>query len=213
MVEIFNLYATIFFFLAIGFPLIGGALLFIGFQYAKVPGFTFVKTWKIYLTGLCYSYLVIWGILLVLKPTGEAKETPEPPIAPIVRTLLFYAVPMVAIPLLGRDFSRRTIAVELLAVLLANSIMIVVAYMTLPHLLKPQAENRRYAPVEPATPTPIPKGRKTDSQSGVFRATPGDQALGFNGSRALAGVTMEPGGHQQDLINGLRPRQKCPTFS
>ena len=95
IVELFNLYATFFVYLAIVFPLIGGAVLWIGFQFAKVPDFTFVKCWKIYLAGLCYSYLVIFGVRLIADP------------GPFVPTILFFAVPLVAIPLLTRNFSQR----------------------------------------------------------------------------------------------------------
>src|SRR5437762_3415023 len=113
MVEVFNSYAVFFFYLAIGFPLIGGTLLYMGFQLAKIPDFTFVRCWKIYLAGLCYGYLVIMGTVLLLQ---------QP--MPVFQTVLFYLIPMVAIRLLGRAYFKRPIALEIAAVLLANSTML-----------------------------------------------------------------------------------------
>src|SRR5216683_3046074 len=112
LVEVFNLYAIVFVYLAIGFPLIGGAMMWMAFQVAKIPGFDFMKCWKIYLAGLCYGYLAIIGLRLVLDP------------APAVPTIIFFAVPLVTIPLLGRNLSQRTVIVEVLVIILANSIML-----------------------------------------------------------------------------------------
>jgi hypothetical protein len=136
MVEVFNFYATLFFYLAIGFPLVGGTILYMGFQIAKVPDFTFVRCWKIYLAGLCYGYLVIMAIVLLLQQS-----------MPVFQTVLFYAIPMVAIPILGRDYSKRTIAVEIAVVLVANSIMLGLAF-TAPYFLTPPSEERRFAPAK-----------------------------------------------------------------
>src|SRR2546423_960218 len=101
IVELFNLYATFFVYLAIIFPLIGGAIMWMGFQLAKVSDFTFVKCWKIYLAGLCYSYLVIFGLRFIVDP------------GPVVPTILFFVVPLIAIPLLTRNYSQRILAVEI----------------------------------------------------------------------------------------------------
>ena len=166
MVEIFNVYMVLFFYLAIGFPLIGGTLLWMGFQYGKIPGFNFVRCWKIYLAGLCYGYLVVWGIGLILQRPAEtdpvsqskiAPEVPESKMAPVMRTVVFYAIPMVAIPLLGRNYSTRAIAIEFIVILLANSIMIFLAYTTLPHVLNTQPGTDRVAPAESTSPRPISK--------------------------------------------------------
>jgi hypothetical protein len=144
MLQILNIYGTFFFFLVIAFPLIGGAILYKGCELFKITGFPFFKCWKIYLAGLLYCYLVIWGLMVIMKPPGGSKEMPEAQVAPILRTILFYGVPIVAIPFLGRDFSRRALTVELIAILLANTVMILVAYLTLPYLL----------PAESPTPRP-----------------------------------------------------------
>src|SRR5712692_4030986 len=85
MGEIFSLYATLFVYLAVAYPLLGGAILWLGFQAAKIPDFKFVKCWKIYLAGLCYGYLVIIGLRIILEP------------APAVPTILFFVVPLIAI--------------------------------------------------------------------------------------------------------------------
>ena len=125
IVEIFNLYAALFIYSAIVFPLIGGIMLWLAFQLAKVPDFTFVKCWKIYLAGLCYGYLVIFCLRLVVDP------------GPVVPTILFFAVPLAAIPLLGRNFSQRVVAVEIIVILLANAIMVGLAVYTLSFVLSP----------------------------------------------------------------------------
>jgi hypothetical protein len=131
IVELFNLYATFFVYLAIIFPLIGGSVLWMGFQMAKVPGFTFVKCWKIYLAGLCYGYLVIFGVRLIVDP------------GPVVPTVLFFAVPLIAIPLLTRNFAQRILAVEIPVILLANAIMVGLAAYTLAYVIGPgRAANR-----------------------------------------------------------------------
>lgn len=160
MVELFNIYATIFFFLVIGFPLIGAGILFKGFQLAKVSGFPFFKCFKIYLAGLLYCYLIVWTALLIMKP-ADPRVTAEAPIAPILRTILFYVIPMVAIPLLGRDLSRRTIVVELVAILVANTVMIIAAYVILPFLL----------PVDSTSAAPMRRGT-------VNGVSPGNPASG-----------------------------------
>jgi hypothetical protein len=158
MLEIFNVYIAVFFYLAIGFPLIGGALLYMGFQLAKVPDFTFVRCWKIYLAGLCYGYLVVWGVGMILQAPTETNETSEMSVAAVLRTILFYVVPMIAIPILCRDYSRRAIITELIVILVANSIMIVFAYTTLPHfintkpVINPSPENSRVSPPESTGP-------------------------------------------------------------
>src|SRR5437879_5508021 len=97
MGEIFSLYLALFVYLAVVYPLLGGAILWLGFQAAKIPDFKFVKCWKIYLAGLCYGYLVIIGLRIILEP------------APAVPTILFFAVPLIAIPLLGRNLTPRVV--------------------------------------------------------------------------------------------------------
>src|SRR6266481_5335061 len=42
--------------------------------------------------------------------------------------------------------------------------------------------------------------------------TPIDQALWFHGPNSLVWMSMEPGRHQQDLIDRLRCGQKCSSF-
>jgi hypothetical protein len=155
MVEVFNFYATLFFYLAIGFPLVGGTLLYMGFQLAKVPDFTFVRCWKIYLAGLCYGYLAIMAIVLLLQQS-----------MPVFQTVLFYAIPMVAIPILGRDYSKRTISVEMVTILVANSIMLALAF-TAPYFLSAPSEKGRLTPVESTAPRQI----KTDSKSEIQKST------------------------------------------
>jgi hypothetical protein len=135
MVEAFDRLVTFFVYAAIVFPLIGAAILYGGFQLAKVPGFTFVRCWKIYLAGLCYGYLIIMGLVFIFQKS-----------LPVTQTVLFFAIPLVAIPLLARDYSRRTILVEIVVILLANSIMLALLVMTLSHVLKPQTD-RRPAPL------------------------------------------------------------------
>jgi hypothetical protein len=125
-VEIFNLYATLFFYLAIGFPLIGGTMLWMAFQLTKVPDFSFARCWKIYLAGLSYSYLVIIGLVFVFSRSF-----------PIVQTALFFAIPMVAIPILSRHPPQRVVVTEIIVVLLANSAMIGLAFVTMPRFSKP----------------------------------------------------------------------------
>src|SRR5713101_8232643 len=112
MGEVFTWYVVLFVYFAVVYPLLGGAVMWLGFQWAKVPDFTFVKCWKIYLAGLCYGYLVIIGLGLILKT------------APAIPTILFFVVPLIAIPLLGRNLTRRVVVVEVIAVLLANSAMV-----------------------------------------------------------------------------------------
>jgi hypothetical protein len=123
--EAFNVYATLFVYLAIAYPLLGGAVLWLGFQAAKIPDFTFFKCWKIYLAGLCYGYLAIIGLGLILKP------------APAVPTVLFFVVPLIAIPLLGRNLARRVVVVEVIAIVLANSAMVALLF-TVPFVIGPQ---------------------------------------------------------------------------
>ena len=159
MVDVVNFFAILIFYFVIGFSLIGAALLCMGFQYAKVPGFDFFRCWKIYAAGLLYCYLVIWGIGLILPRPAEVNGGAESSIAPVMLTVLFYIIPMVAIPLLGRDYSRRTIAVELIVIVLANSIMIFLAYATLPHLVSTQAQTNRLAPADMERPSSVPKRR------------------------------------------------------
>ncbi len=159
MADFFNFWAILILYFVIGFSLIGATLLCKGFEYAKVPGFPFIRCWKIYLAGLLYGYLVIWGVGLILSRPAQGEGAPDSSIEPIVRTVLFFGIPMIAIPLLGRDFSRRAIAVELIAILLANSIMIFVAYTTLPHLLGTQTQTNPIVPAESTGPRPMPKQR------------------------------------------------------
>jgi len=157
MVELFNSYAVFFFYFAIGFPLIGGTLLYMGFQLAKVPDFTFVRCWKIYLAGLCYGYLVIMGTVLLLQ---------QP--MPVFQTVLFYLIPMVAIPLLGRDYSKRTIAAEIAVVLVANSIMLGMAYF-----LASPGDRTQLTPTESTTRqrSPNSKSESPDSKKINYRGT------------------------------------------
>src|SRR5207244_4960652 len=124
MGEVFNLYATVFVYFAVAYPLLGGAILWLAFQAAKIPDFTFVKCWKIYLAGLCYGYLVMIGLGLILKT------------APAILTILFFVVPLIAIPLLGRNLTRRVVVVEVIAVLLANSAMVGLLF-TMPFVIGP----------------------------------------------------------------------------
>jgi hypothetical protein len=156
MVEIFNIYAAVLFLLLVAFPVIGGAILYKAFELAKVPGFPFLKCLKIYLGGLLYFYLIVTIPMLIMKPAGGPKDVADAPVAPIVRTILLYVVPMVAIPLIARDFSRRTIAVELIAILVANTAIIFAAYLALPHIL-PQANPAINSAPESPGPTSIPK--------------------------------------------------------
>jgi hypothetical protein len=149
MVEVFNSYATFLFYVAVAFPLIGGTILYMGLQLAKVPDFTFVRCWKIYLAGLCYGYLVIMGTVLLLN---------EP--MPVFQTVLFYVIPMVAIPLLGREYSKRTIAVEIAVIILANSIMLGLGYYAVY-----SSEKNPSAPAESIVPRQIVPKAKSESQN------------------------------------------------
>jgi hypothetical protein len=159
MVDVVNFFAILIFYFVIGFSLIGAALLCMGFQYAKIPGFDFLRCWKIYAAGLLYAYLLIWGIGLILPRQAKVNGEAESSITPVMQTAIFYVIPMVAVPLLGRDYSRRTIAVELIVIVLANSIMIFLAYATLPHLVSTQAPADRLAPADMERPRSVPKRR------------------------------------------------------
>jgi hypothetical protein len=160
MVDVVNFFAILIFYFVIGFSLIGAALLCMGFQYAKVPGFDFFRCWKIYAAGLLYAYLIIWGIGMILPRPTDVNGGTESSIAPIMRTVLFYLIPMVAIPLLARDYSRRTIALELIVIVVANSIMMFLAYATLPSLVSTQAQTDRFAPAaDMERPRSVPKRR------------------------------------------------------
>jgi len=129
--QAYNALAILFFYLAIVFPLIGGTILWMAFRFAKVPGFTFVKSWKVYLAGLSYSYLVVIGLVLVFRQPF-----------PVFQTILFFIIPLVAIPLLARDFSQRALGVEVVVILVANSIMLGFLYMSASFLQKPSANNQ-----------------------------------------------------------------------
>ncbi len=97
----------------------------------KIPDFKFVKCWKIYLAGLCYGYLVIIGLRIILEP------------APAVPTILFFVVPLIAIPLLGKNLTQRVVVVEVIAILLANSVMVALLF-TVPFVIgPPRASNPR----------------------------------------------------------------------
>jgi hypothetical protein len=159
MVDVVSFLAILILYFVIGFSLIGAALLCMGFQYAKIPGFDFFRCWKIYAAALLYGYLIIWGIGLILPRQAEVNGEAESPIAPVMRTVLFYIIPMIAIPLLVRDYSRRTIVVELIVIVLANSIMIFLAYATLPHLVSTQPQTNRLAPADIDRPRSVPKRR------------------------------------------------------
>jgi hypothetical protein len=123
LVDLFNAFVVIFVYSVIAFPLVGGIMLWKGFQLAKIPDFTFMKCWKIYLAGLCYAYLAFFAVRLIF---GEPW--------PAVPIILFFGVPMVAIPFLGRNLSQRTVIVEALVIFLANSIMIGLTF-TIPFFL------------------------------------------------------------------------------
>src|SRR5713101_4871085 len=157
MGEVFTWYVVLFVYFAVVYPLLGGAVMWLGFQWAKVPDFTFVKCWKIYLAGLCYGYLVIMGTVLLLQ---------QP--MPVFQTVLFYLIPMVAIPLLGRDYSKRTIAVEIAVVLVANSIMLGMAYF-----LASPGDRTQLTPTESTTRqrSPNSKSESPDSKKINHRGT------------------------------------------
>jgi hypothetical protein len=123
--QLVNAYGQFLFYLLIIFPLIGGLVLWQGFRLTKVADFTFVKCWKIYLTALCYAYLLIYAAILIFgRPGEQAGKTFS-----IFLTLLFFLVPLVAIPLLVRNFNRRVVLVELMVILLANSLILISAFV------------------------------------------------------------------------------------
>jgi hypothetical protein len=65
---------------------------------------------------------------------------------------------MVAIPILCRDYSRRALVTELVVILVANSIMIVFLYTTLPHFINTKPDGNRRNP-ESIAPGHLPAKR------------------------------------------------------
>jgi hypothetical protein len=150
--QLVNLFATVLFFLVLVFPLIGATILWQGFRLAKVPDFPFLKCWKIYLTGLLYAYLVLWSLGCILFRAGDRPtETFS-----VISTILVYAVPLVAIPLLGRNFSRRVLVVEVIVILIANTLIIVVGYLLSPSRTGDQAKMLIQQPARDARPRDVP---------------------------------------------------------
>jgi hypothetical protein len=152
MVQLVNQTLVLILYFIVVFPLLGGAMLWKGFELAKVPGFTFTRCWKVYLAGLLWCYLAIWGVSWILLQPSGMQGGAEPNYAPIVRTVLIYAIPMMAIPLVARNFSPRAIAVELLVILLANTLMILLFYTTLPYVLGTQPQADQVVPADSITP-------------------------------------------------------------
>jgi hypothetical protein len=151
-VQLINLFATLLFFLVVVFPLIGATFLWQGFRLAKVPDFPFLKCWKIYLTGLLYAYLVFWTLGCIFFRTSERPSE----VFSVISTILLYVVPLVAIPLLGRNYSRRVLLVEVIVILLANTVIIVTAYLLSPSRTSDQAKILIQQPSRDVRPRDVP---------------------------------------------------------
>src|SRR5260370_7901626 len=101
MVDVVNFFAILIFYFVIGFSLIGAALLCMGFQYAKVPGFDFFRCWKIYTAAILYCSMVICGIGLILPRPAEFNSGSQPSVLSLTLTFLSYISPLLPILLLS----------------------------------------------------------------------------------------------------------------
>jgi len=96
-------------------PTVGGGLVFVGFQFARVPNVDYWKCWKAYLAGCCYGFLVLVAVGLGLQrselgPWGRQA----------VQVGVFCGMQFLLIPLLLRHYSRRAIMAAGIAILLTN---------------------------------------------------------------------------------------------
>jgi hypothetical protein len=96
-------------------PTLGGGLVFVGFQIARIPNMDYWKCWKVYLAGCCYGFLV-----LVAVGFGLQRSDLGPGVRQAIQAGVFCGMQLLLIPLLLRHYSRRAITAASIAIVFTN---------------------------------------------------------------------------------------------
>ncbi|HEV2947884.1 MAG TPA: hypothetical protein VGX70_10935 [Gemmataceae bacterium] len=105
-------------------PAAGGAIIWKTFQIAKIPNFTFGQCWRAYLGGCAYAY-VLFMVINIVRGTSQGLE--------LLQLLLFIGIPFVVVPLFLRNFSRRVLAVEAIALVIINALVLLFVFVSRLH--------------------------------------------------------------------------------
>jgi len=105
-------------------PAAGGAIIWKTFHIAKIPNFTFGQCWRAYLGGCAYAY-VLFMVINIVRGTSQGLE--------LLQLLLFIGIPFVVVPLFLRNFSRRVLAVEAIALVIINALVLLFVFVSRLH--------------------------------------------------------------------------------
>ena len=108
-------------------PTIGGAMVWQSLKIARVSDVTFGRCWKSYLAACCYAALVMFVMLFFLHDQ-----------LPWLRTLLFFLTPLVVVPILIRNHSKPALLAEIVAIVVANVIILLIFWMLSTTITKDQ---------------------------------------------------------------------------
>ena len=96
-------------------PAIGGGLVFLGYQAAKIPNVDYWKCWKVYLASCCYGFIGLVGIGYLLQQSEMSLTLKQ-----ITQFGIFVALQLVFVPLFLRNYSRQALSIAGLAVVITN---------------------------------------------------------------------------------------------
>jgi hypothetical protein len=111
-------------------PTIGGVLIWQSLKIGRISGVTFGRCWKIYLAACCYTALglLIWGFF-----TREHKDSF---FVGAVNALLVFGTPLVVVPIFLRNYSGPALALQSIAVLLAQGVIFLVFLLAIKEVVK-----------------------------------------------------------------------------
>ncbi len=113
--QVFRLFLYLFGVPMVILPMLGGGLVFVGFQIVRVPNVDYWKCWKVYLAGCCYAFLVLVAVGFGLQRSDLGAYARQ-----AVQAGVFCGMQLLLIPLLLRHRSRRALLAASLAILLTN---------------------------------------------------------------------------------------------
>jgi len=96
-------------------PTLGGGLVFLGYQVAKIPSVDYWKCWKVYLASCCYGFILLVGVGYLLQGSEFSSFTRQ-----AIQFAVFGTMQLVCVPIFLRNYTRPALTVASLAVLLTN---------------------------------------------------------------------------------------------
>jgi len=102
-------------------PAAGGAILWKTFQIANILNFRYGQCWKAYLGGCGYAYMACIIINILHKNSKEFE---------VLQLVLICLIPLLVVPLFLRNFTRRVLAAQAIALLIVDSLILALVFVS-----------------------------------------------------------------------------------